>query len=463
MTVSQNLYRTPYGDMAMRITPLSGSHTYKLRFRDIMTGANILRDITSSTVQADGYVWLDYPVDQSLDDYGIAYPPQYANWELYVDNVLDQTSGGGVAVAVSKDNTVVKKRIGFIGQSNAEQHFSYLSNGYTHIGHASATTFRNEYAAALGLRPVTVHPINLAVGGSGAHAGSAPSYAPHYYWWDIVNNVAGPCYAGFAGDNDATPENAIAAIATRLADNVATGVSVKLDALVISHGEQDAVALTSATDWRTAWDAVIAQLKTDCGNASLPVYWQALGRLWMNMAGTPFETNGAYTKAIRDQQIDHATDYSWSKVGAWSGATSTSALYDGVHYQQSTYHDIAEDLAAQVAAGTSLEGSIPSWATYSVPTVSSAKQPNGDIIYTFGNLINGEPYRWRHDQVESPYYAISTSDFTASGTSYTYTWTLAAQKAAYANDYGAGYVNVRCARWESSTDFGGNGQYVGAA
>jgi len=463
MPVTQNLYRTPYGDMAMRITPLSGSHTYKLRFRDIMTGANILRDITSSTVQADGYVWLDYPVDVSLDDYGINYPPSYANWELYVDNVLDQTSGGGVAVAVSKDNTVIKKRVGFIGQSNAEQHFSYLSHNYTHIGHASATKFRNDLAYALGLRRVTVHPINLAVGGSGAHAGSAPSYAPHYYWWDIVNNLPGPCYAGFAGDNDATPENALPSIATRLSDNVASGVSVKLDALIISHGEQDAVAKTSAANWRTAWDAVIAQLKTDCGNASLPVYWQALGRLWMNMAGTPCEQLGAYTDAIRDQQLDHATDYSWSKIGAWTNPTSGSALYDGVHYTNTHYHEVAAALAVQVAAGTSLEGSVPTWATYAAPSVSAAKQGNGDIIYTFSGLTANQPYKWRHDQVEDPYYAIAVTPFTPTTSSYQFTWTLDAQKDAYDNEYGAGYVNVRCWRHTNDTTFGPNGEYVGAA
>ena len=40
MPVTQNLYRTPYGDMAMRITPLSGSYAYKLSFCDIMTGRN---------------------------------------------------------------------------------------------------------------------------------------------------------------------------------------------------------------------------------------------------------------------------------------------------------------------------------------------------------------------------------------------------------------------------------------
>lgn len=457
----QNLYRTPYGDITMRVVPLPGSHTYKLRLRDIMTGATVLRDIVSSTVQADGYVWLDYPVDQSCGDYGVSYPPSYVNWELYVDNVFDQSSGGyATSPGLFRDNTVVKKRIGVIGQSNGEQHFSYLSNGHTHIGNASATTLRNAYADALGIRRVTVQPINLSVGGSGSHAGVAPSYAPHYYWWDIVSDTPGPCYAGFAGDSDATPENAIQSISSRLSDAVDSSVSVKLDALVIAHGEQDAMAGGSAANWRTAWDKVIARLKTDVGNASLPVWYQALGRLYTDMAGTPREMMGANMKAIRDAQIAHALGSSSVRIGAFPAGTVSGTIYDGVHYTTANYHAVASALGAAIANVTSLEGSVPSWATYAAPVVTAAKNASGDIVYTFSGLTNGKPYKWRHTMVVSPGYAIAEAAFTASGTSYSFTWTVAAQAAVYG--YPAGGVNVRAWRHESDTDFGANGEFVGA-
>lgn len=453
--LSANLYRTPYGDITMRVVPASGSHTYKLRIKSI-DGTSTLRDIVSSTVQSDGYVWLDYPVDVSCDDYGIAYPPSYVRYELYLDGVLDQ--GTDAVATLVTDNTVVKTRIGIIGQSNGEQHFSYLSSNYTNIGHASATTMRNAYATAKGVRPVTVQPINLAVGGSGSNEETAPSYAPHYYWWNLGSNQPGPCYAGFAGDED---ENALPSIASRLSE--ATSVTKKLDALVISHGEQDASVEGSATDWMSAWEHVIAQIKVDAGNASLPVYWQALGRLYMNMAGTPCETNGAFTKAIRDKQLAHAVADVSVRIGAWPAAASDGVIYDGVHYTSDTYHSIATALGTAIATNTSLEASVPSWATYAAPSVSADKQPNGDIVYTFDGLTAGRPYKWRHDMVESPYYAIAVTSFTPAGSSYSFTWTKAAQNATYGVTYGAGYVNVRCWRHESDTNFGANGQYVGAA
>ncbi|MCL8384167.1 hypothetical protein [Xanthobacter aminoxidans] len=52
--LSVNLYRTPYGDITMRVSPAAGSHTYKLRIKSI-DGTTTLRDIVSSTVQSDGY------------------------------------------------------------------------------------------------------------------------------------------------------------------------------------------------------------------------------------------------------------------------------------------------------------------------------------------------------------------------------------------------------------------------
>lgn len=453
--LTANLYRTPYGDITMRVVPAAGSHTYTLRIKSIDATAT-LREVTASAPDADGFVWLDYPVDQSCNDYGIAYPPSYLRYELLLDGAVVQ--GTDVVVPLAADDTVVKTRIGIIGQSNGEQHFSYLSNGYTHIGNASATALRNAYAAVKGVRPVTVQPINLAVGGSAAHAGTAPSYAPSYFWWDLAADRPGPCYAGFAGDAVSAP---LPSIAERLAAAVDGSVSRKLDALVVSHGEQDATAGGSAVLWRAAWEKVIARLKVDAGNPALPVWYQALGRLYMDMAGTPRESLGAFTKAIRDAQVAHARADALVHVGAWPAGTAASVIYDGVHYTAATYHAIAAILGARIAGGVTVEDVVPDWATYPAPDVVAVKDPaTGDITYTFSNLSPGCPYRWRHTMVTAPGYTIAEASFTPSRDTYQFTWSAASQAAVYG--YPAGAVNVRAWRHESDANFGADGEFVGA-
>ncbi|MEM6356726.1 MAG: Ig-like domain-containing protein, partial [Pseudomonadota bacterium] len=213
----------------------------------------------------------------------------------------------------------------FAGQSNAERHFTVVSNDATNLGILGAEVFEREVEGTLG-GDTTL--IEAASGGSASNI----DIQTNNYWWN--NNTGNPGDAFNA---------AVAAIDAALA------IGQDVDAIIWAQGESDARAAVSpsdiqgiADDLETATLAIFQEFRTLYG-ADIPIFIQEIGA---------FPEEGSFLggptgvlQPIRDAQAAVAA----ALDNVFVIPTSTSlTLNDSIHYTNESYGEIALNLADAV-------------------------------------------------------------------------------------------------------------------
>ncbi|WP_420391632.1 hypothetical protein [Acuticoccus sp.] len=213
----------------------------------------------------------------------------------------------------------------FLGQSNAERHFSRAS-GDTSPGPLGSQVFADTIAAETGVTPTV---IEAARGGSGSN----PLADPRSFWWNLETDRPGQPLL-----------EAVSAIRATL------DAGADLDAIIWAQGEDDARAiLNDFSNGAEIVDAMeAATLKVFqylwARFDDVPIFIQELGT-FPEGPGTWLGDPVGAIDAVRDGQDDLIAADGRVYLGA-----STAGLpdFDTIHFNVETYGIIAERLAQSV-------------------------------------------------------------------------------------------------------------------
>ncbi len=442
------LLSNSWGDVVISFAPTQEDPTAHTYVVEIMSGSTVKRTYTlTGPTPVAGRVSVDYPVEDSCPDWG--FPPSYVTWRVYADTTDHMISGGG---APTLDNAaIVEKAIGIGGQSLALGHFTTLSGAGGRRDLVSAGAMRRDIASALGLRDVQVIPVQMAWGSAAADklADDDPVDGVNY-WWALDSATAGP----------------------RLTEAIAIidALGVPLDYLVWDQGQNDASAIYNANQgdptgtgrtstparYKSATEAIFAAIRTASGNANLPIYFQPIMRAFWSLDEedtTPTEVIGDIYAEVRSKQLEIATAQTHTYVGTWcpgaetyegytpdSGPTPAGGTqYQWLHFNETTYHATAAELAEAIATPLDRIGSPPTWTQTAAPVLTPSLHGYDEIVTWPGT--NGDMYQVVNVNVETN-GVISVDDVTVSGGVGTWTFTASEQDDAYTYYGVSAYVVV---------------------
>ncbi|MDQ0507428.1 DUF2612 domain-containing protein [Xanthobacter agilis] len=434
-----------WGDIVFSFVPAENpsGRTYSVQ---IMNGSAIKRTISvTSPTLVSGHILIDYPVELSVPDWGWA--PSSLSWKAVHGSHLNSASG----VPVLNNAAIVKKTVGFGGQSLALGHFTSLSGTGGRKDLVSAGALRRALAASWGLRDVEVIPVQMAWGSAAADklADDDPVSGVNY-WYDLDGGTAGPRLTQAAA--------------------IITELGVPLDYFIWAQGENDASAIylsqweagsdenpdgrtSTLARYKSATQAIFAGIRSAAGNASLPIYLQPIQRAFWSLYPNdtnPMEVIGDTYAQVRAKQLEISAAQTYTYVGTWCpGAEKFSGYfpdsgenpntgtmqYQWLHFDETTYHATAAQLAGAISTPLDRIGSPPEWTQTPAPVLTASLDGYDEIVTWPGT--NGDDYEVINVNINTN-ETIGTETITVTGGVGYWDFTLAEQQVIY----GSGYSGV---------------------
>lgn len=415
-------------------------YRYKVELYDPAVPTRVMRTLNVPGTQIDdrGLVFCDYPIEVNVADavaaFGDQLPWTFIRWRVVrTDNAM--VSSGIVETLVQEDNASFVKQTCILGiNSLIGGYFNDLSDPLNPGGTGrpgrkdvvAASTFRKALASNAGLRDVQVMPVMAVVGSSPINPMPYQAgFDLQNYWWDAPNNKPGP--------------NLIYADAIVKALKIAPSFFVESgpgETTGIPYApEADRPAILAA--WRTSNIAMLAWMRTNWGNPTLPIWFQGATTSFWGTEIPPADVNAAGAEWIRTLQTSMSLENIGFKVGSYvpnggSYKTFLNEMADGlgwVHYTVDGYHAAAAEMGEAIALDINRATLPPDWVLMRQPTnLKIVTRPNRDIHFSW--TARAGVTKWFYRNLRGDTQAVLSTGVIDQAS---FTFTAAEQTAAYGN------------------------------
>ena len=441
--------KSNWGDVVIAATPNHGevvsTQTYYFDLMHPENPTEIMRTIVvDGATNVSGEIFADYSVELNVPDtvaiYSSPAPWSFMRWKLRAKktgSIYEPELIGLYEAIITENNATFVKQVCILGiNSLIGGYFNDLSDPLNPGGTGvpgrkdvvAASTFRKTLAQTAGLRDVEVMPVMAVVGSSPINPMPYQSGFPlTNYWWDPVNKIPGPDLI-YANDI-VTALGVPPTFFIECGPGETTGIS-------FAPVEQRPDILTA---WRQSNIEMLAWMRANWGNPTMPVWFQGATTSWWGTPPPPMEVNAEGARLIRDLQTAMSLEGIGFKMGSYVPdsnlyATFRDEMAEGmgwVHYSVEGYHAAAADMGQAIGANINRALNPPAWTTMRQPQdLAGSKKAETGLITMTWDARAGITNWWYVNRNAGTNAIISQGPLSAPE----YNWTAADQIAAYGTE-----------------------------